>query len=106
MSILDDISELNERFENLIRDARLNEKTLKKFQAFEIALMHSESPVEFFDALLHQSCTDFGWDNVSVILLDRDYGIRRLLNHGGDDLVPGQNVFGTAQQEAGGKGKQ
>lgn len=93
MSILDDISELNERFENLIRDARLNEKTLKKFQAFEIALMHSESPVEFFDALLHQSCTDFGWDNVSVILLDRDYGIRRLLNHGGDDLDQNRHII-------------
>lgn len=86
MSILDDITELNERFENLIRDARINEKTLKKFQSFEITLMHSESPIEFFDTLLNQSCTYFGWDSVTVILQDRDYGIRRLLNHTGEEL--------------------
>ena len=93
LSILDDISELNERFESLIRDARLNEKTLKKFQAFEIALIHSESPLEFFDTLLNQSCADFGWDMVTITLQDRDYGIRRLLNHAGENLDENNHIL-------------
>lgn len=93
MSILEEISELNERFESLLNDARLNEKTLKKFQSFEIALINSDSPAEFFNTLLEQSREDFGWDEVTVALVDQDHGIRRLLTHSGDVLEENSEII-------------
>ena len=93
MPILDDISELNERFEALINDARQNEKTLKKFQSFEIALINSDTPAQFFDTLLNACRDNFDWCQVTVSLLDRDYGIRRLLNHTGDELEHNPDIL-------------
>ncbi len=93
MSILDDISELNRRFETLFNEARQNEKTLKKFQNFEVKLMNSESAAEFFSALLDTCRVDFDWDQVTISLIDRDYGIRRLLNHTGDELDSNPDIL-------------
>jgi two-component system, cell cycle response regulator len=93
VSIINDISELEERFGALINEARQNEKTLKKFQSFEVDLVNSDSSSEFFNTLLEKSRTDFDWDEVTIILVDKDYGIRRLLTHSGDLLEENSDII-------------
>lgn len=93
MSMLDDLAVLNERFETLLEHARRNEKTLKKFRDFEIALIDSDSTAAFFNVLLRSCRQEFGWDQVTVSLVDRDYGIRRLLSHVGDELESNPDIL-------------
>jgi diguanylate cyclase (GGDEF) domain len=93
VSILDDISELNQRFETLIEEARRNENTLKKFQAFEIDLIHCDSTAGFFNTLLNACQEIFGWDQVTVTLVDREFGIRRLLSHAGNELENNPDIL-------------
>lgn len=93
VSITEDISELEGRFEALINEARQNEKTLNKFQSFEIILINSDSPAEFFQILLDRSREDFDWDEVTISLVDRDFGIRRLLTHSGDLLEENSEII-------------
>ena len=93
MSMLDHISELNDRFESLLEHARKNEKTLHKFQAFEITLINSDSPADFFHTLLRTSRDEFNWSQVTVVLVDKDYGIRRLLSHAGNELENNPDIL-------------
>lgn len=93
VSITEDISELEGRFEALFNEARQNEKTLNKFQSFEIILINSDSPAEFFKILLDRSREDFDWDEVTISLVDRDFGIRRLLTHSGDLLEENSEII-------------
>ena len=93
MSIIEEISELEARFQALINEARQNEKTLKRFQSFEIILINSDSPSEFFNTLLEMSRNEFGWDEVTISLVDRDFGIRRLLTHAGDLLEENSDII-------------
>jgi diguanylate cyclase (GGDEF)-like protein len=78
VSIIDDVAELNARFEALIEDARRNEAILKRFQNFEIALMDCESPPEFIDLLINKGPSGSDWDRTTLILVDPDYGMQRL----------------------------
>ncbi|MGH8120331.1 MAG: GGDEF domain-containing protein [Gammaproteobacteria bacterium] len=91
--MLDNIAELNARFESLLEHARRNEKTLKKFRDFEISLLYSETPAQFFNTLLKAYRHEFGWDQVTVTLVDPDYGIRRLLSHTGDELESNPDIL-------------
>ena len=91
--MLDNITELNERFETLMEHARRNEKTLERFQQFEIALIYSESPAEFFNTLLKSCRLEFGWDQVTVTLVDTDYDIRRLMSHAGNELESNPDIL-------------
>ena len=93
MSIIEDISELEERLQALFNEARQNEKTLNKFQSFEIVLINSESPSEFFTTLLQKSRADFDWDEVTISVVDKDFGIRRLLTHAGDVLEENSDII-------------
>lgn len=93
MSIIEDISELEGRFQALIQEARQNEKTLKRFQSFEIILINSDSPSEFFNILLEKSRVDFDWEEVTISLVDKDFGIRRLLTHAGDLLEENSDII-------------
>lgn len=93
MSIITDISELEGRFQALINEARQNEKTLKRFQSFEIILINSDSPSEFFNTLLEMSREKFDWDEVTISLVDKDFGIRRLLTHAGDLLEENSDII-------------
>ena len=93
MSILDGISELEQSIEALFAEARQNEYTLRKFQAFEIALMNAESPLDFFDLLLNKARQTLDWDEITLVLVDKNYGIRRLLSHSGDLLEENSNIM-------------
>jgi len=86
VSIIDDVSELNARFEALIEDARRNESILKRFQNFEIALMDCESPSEFIELLISKGPAGSDWDRTTLLLVDTDFEIRRLFEYSDADL--------------------
>ena len=93
MSMLDDISELNDRFEALLDLLHRNYKISKKFQAFEIALINASSPADFFNTLLRSRQSELDWHQVTVSLVDRDYGIRHLLSHAGNELENNSDIL-------------
>ena len=43
VSIINDVSELDDRFGTLLKEARNNDEALRHFQAFELALMATDS---------------------------------------------------------------
>ncbi len=79
MSINRDAPEPSDRFEALLHEARCNEITLRKFQSFELALLATDSMAGLIEALLYKYRNGFGWDMVTLALIDPDYDIRRLL---------------------------
>jgi diguanylate cyclase (GGDEF)-like protein len=86
VSIINDVSELDERFEALLKEARNNEETLRRFQAFELALMATDSAPELFEKLTHGYHRSFSWDQVTLALIDPKYDIRRVLETSAFDL--------------------
>ena len=74
------ISASDKRFETLLNEARKNEETLRRFQAFELALMATDSAPELFEKLARGYHQSFSWDQVSLLLNDTDYEIRRVLD--------------------------
>lgn len=79
MSIEEAAHELHSRFEALLKEASRNEITLKRFQVFELELMNAKSLRELLDILLNNSRDEFGWDIVTLTLVDPEYEIQRLL---------------------------
>ena len=86
MSIEKKAQELHGRFEALLKEAAHNEIILKKFQAFELELMNASSLNNLVDILLKDSQGDFGWDIVTLTLVDPEYEIQRLLECSGTIL--------------------
>ena len=83
VSIEEAAQELHSRFEALLKEASRNEITLKKFQIFELELMNAKTLGDLLDILLNNSRDEFGWDIVTLTLVDPDYEIQRLLELSG-----------------------
>ncbi len=79
MGIEEATQELQSRFEALLKEAARNETTLKKFQEFELELMNAKSLGKLIYILLNNGCDKFGWDTVTLTLVDPEYEIQRLL---------------------------
>ena len=75
MSIEKAAQELYSRFEALFKEASRNEITLKKFQVFELELMNAKTLGDLLDILLNNSWAEFGWDIVTLTLVDLEYEI-------------------------------
>lgn len=93
MSMLDKVDELHGQFESLLEHAQHNETALKKFRDFEIALLFSDNPAEFFNSLLKNYHQAFAWDQVTVTLVDANFDIRRLFSHLGNDLESNPDIL-------------
>ena len=74
---------LQHRFDTLLAQARQNEKTLRRFQTFELRLLGTDSLAQLFKLLIQDSRRKFGWDMVSLALFDPEFEVQRLLEHGG-----------------------
>jgi len=87
VSIINDVSELDDRFEALLKEAHNNEETLRRFQAFELSLMATDSAPELFEKLTHGYHRSFSWNQVTLALIDPKYDIRRVLETSEFDLA-------------------
>lgn len=89
---------LRQKLDELINQARLNERKLKRFQDLELRITAATSLFELFCTILYPRNAHFKWDRVSLLLLDSEYEIRRVLEQEGIDLTehPGL-IFETEQ---------
>lgn len=100
MAIVDKVSKLNRKLEALLNEARRNEQTLKKFQAFELALMNSGSFEKLLENLLHNHKERLDWDLVTLALVDREYEIRTLLDRTDMDPAIREDILFLTQDKA------
>lgn len=83
----DSTQKLRRRFDSFVEQARENELKLRRFQAFELSLIGNKSLVELLQAILSPDSSRFKWDMVSLLLLDHEYEIQRLLEKEGVALA-------------------
>ena len=76
---LNELETLRQQLAALYDDARNNERILKKFQRLELKLLNCSSLLELIEIITHDSRSAFGWDTLTIILLDEDKKIYRLL---------------------------
>ncbi|HQU63758.1 MAG TPA: DUF484 family protein, partial [Nitrosomonas sp.] len=70
---------LDRQYKTIIAHAWQNENILRRFQKMELSLMQCESFALLTHVLLNESPERFELDQVTLILLDPRYEIRRLL---------------------------
>ncbi len=80
-----EIEALRNRLESLVKDARRNEVTLRKFQNLELKLLGCSSLAELMQLVAHKSKSTFGWDVLTIVLHDEHQDIKRLLRDVGED---------------------
>ena len=83
--VVTEIDSLRDKLESLVHDARRNEKTLRKFQNFELRLLSCSSLAELMQLIIHKSKSTFDWDVLTIILEDKHQDINRLLLDVGED---------------------
>jgi two-component system cell cycle response regulator len=88
---------LREQLQNLLNQARNNEEKMRRLQSQELRLLEMDKLSGLLDDLLLSYPEQFNLDNVTLVLLDPEYEIRRLLE-GGESIVPGGLVL---QHDAG-----
>lgn len=61
-------------------EARRNDERWRRFQTLELNLMRSRSLPEMLRTILYDSRAGFGWDMITLTLIDPEYEIHRLLD--------------------------
>ncbi len=80
-------STLRQRLDSFLRQGKLNEEKQRRFQSFELRLIGIDSLNELLAAILFPHYLTFKWDAISLLLLDPEYEIRRILQEAGSDLA-------------------
>jgi two-component system cell cycle response regulator len=74
------------RLEDIVGQARENERKLRRFQNFELRLISHDSLFALIKDVLYPDTAHFRWDIVTLLLLDPEYVIQRILKDEGVDL--------------------
>lgn len=78
---------LKTQLENLLEHARNNEEKMRRLQSQELRLLETDNLLALLDDLLVNYPEQFNLDNVTLVLLDPEYEIRRLLEDA-EAIVP------------------
>jgi len=78
---------LKESLENLLNQARSNEEKMRRLQSQELRLLEMDNLTGLLDDLLLNYPEQFNLHNVTLVLLDPEYEIRRLLEDS-EAIVP------------------
>src|SRR3569832_568983 len=76
---------LRRRLEDYLAQAHRNEAKLRRFQSHELRLIGLNSMFEVIQEILYPDPSVFSWDMVTLLLLDPEYEIRRILDEEGVD---------------------
>src|SRR3569833_4152309 len=76
---------LRRRLEDYLAQAHRNEATLRRFQSHELRLIGLSSMFEVIQEILYPDTSEFSWDMVTLLLLDPESDIRRILDEEGVD---------------------
>ena len=77
---------LRRRLEDYLAQAHKNESKLRRFQAHELRLIGLNSLFELIQDILYPNPAVFNWDVVTLLLLDPEYEVRRILEEEGVEL--------------------
>lgn len=77
---------LRRRLEDYLAQAHKNESKLRRFQAHELRLIGLNSLFELIQDILYPNPAMFNWDVVTLLLLDPEYEVRRILEEEGVEL--------------------
>lgn len=77
---------LRQQLEEFLVRAQKNDAKLQRFQSHELRLIGLNSLFELMQDILYPNPAVFNWDVVTLLLLDPEYEIRRILAEGGVDL--------------------
>jgi two-component system cell cycle response regulator len=88
--IHDENNLLRRRMEDYLALAHKNESTLRRFQSHELRLIGLNSLLELIQDILYPNPAVFNWDVVTLLLLDPEYEVRRILE--GEGIDPRDHV--------------
>lgn len=77
---------LRRRLEDYLAQAHKNESKLRRFQSHELRLIGLNSLFELIQDILYPNPSVFNWDVVTLMLLDPEYEVRRILEEEGVDV--------------------
>ena len=91
---------LKQRLSDFMAEARNNEHKLRRFQALELKLVSLNSLREMVETIIHPDPSTVSWDEVSLLLFDPEYEVKRILDDEGMEIekVP-ELVFATSLRE-------
>lgn len=90
----DDSRKLQRQLRFMLEQARQNELKLHRIQSLELRLLGAETLPDLIDMLLNSYPAEFDLDSVSVLLVDPEYEIRRVLEEQYEQLPSGL-IFDT-----------
>ena len=77
---------LRQKFDQFMLEARRNEQKLRRFERLELRLIGLNSLYDLVKTLIYPDKTDFQWDSVSLVLIDPEHELRRMLEDEGAHL--------------------
>lgn len=80
---------LHRQVEDFMTQARQNERKLRRFQSLELRLIGITSLYELIELVLYPDYSTFRWDVVTLLLLDPEYEIQRVLE--GEGVEPSEH---------------
>lgn len=91
---------LRRRLEDYLAQAHRNEAKLRRFQSHELRLIGLNSMFEVIQEILYPDPSMFSWDMVTLLLLDPEYEVRRILDEEGVDVSEHAGLmFASASDE-------
>lgn len=87
---------VKEQLDMLIRQARSNEDKMRRLQAQELRLLEMDELVGLLKALLDDYRIEFNLDSVSLVIIDPEYELQRLLDSLGGFSHPGLKLLHDA----------
>ncbi len=93
---------LRQRLDEFISEAQRNEQKLRRFERLELQLISLNSIYDLVKTLIYPEQNVFRWDMVSLVLLDPEYELRRMLEDEGACLDQHPSlVFASALSDLG-----
>ena len=77
---------LRRRLEDFVAQAHKNESKMRRFQTYALRLIGLNSLFELIQDVLYPNPAVFNWDVVTLLLLDPEYEVRRILEEEGIEL--------------------
>jgi diguanylate cyclase (GGDEF)-like protein len=91
---------LRQKLDEFMSEARRNERKLRRFESVELQLIGLNSLAELIKALVYPDNLNFHWDVVTLLLVDPEYEIRRMLEEEGLRLDDHPNLlFASSMNE-------
>ena len=77
---------LRQQLDQFMSEARRNERKLRRFERLELQLIGLNSLYDLVKTLIYPDKTGFQWDSVSLVLIDPEHELRRMLEDEGAHL--------------------